>query len=88
MEKGLLAQYVPYDNCVRLALCLNSILNVKALVGAFNQEKALVGAFSMIVKSSRTFVKPSFQALPLNITPARTPPSVYIENSNSAPTFL
>ena len=24
-------------------------LNVKALVGAFNQEKALVGAFSMIV---------------------------------------
>ena len=28
---------------------LNSVLNVKALVGAFNQEKALVGAFSMIV---------------------------------------
>ena len=26
-----------------LALCLNSALNVKALVGAFNQEKALVG---------------------------------------------
>ena len=25
-------------------------LNVKALVGAFNQEKALVGAFSVIVK--------------------------------------
>ena len=34
----------------------HSILNVKALVGAFNQEKALVGAFSVIVKSSRTFV--------------------------------
>ena len=35
----------------------NSVLNlnVKALVGAFNQEKALVGAFSVIVKSSRTF---------------------------------
>ena len=31
--------------------CLNSVLNVKALVGAFNQEKALVGAFSMIVKT-------------------------------------
>ena len=26
------------------------------LVGAFNQEKALVGSFSVIVKSSRTFV--------------------------------
>ena len=25
--------------------------NVKVLVGAFNQEKALVGAFSMIVKT-------------------------------------
>ena len=25
-------------------------LNVKAIVGAFNQEKALVGAFSVIVK--------------------------------------
>ena len=25
-------------------------LNVKALVGAFNQEKALVGAFSVIVQ--------------------------------------
>ena len=25
-----------------------SVLNVKALVGAFNQEKALVGAFSVI----------------------------------------
>ena len=26
----------------------HSLLNVKALVGAFNQERALVGAFSMI----------------------------------------
>ena len=32
----------------RLALCLNSVLNVKAVVAAFNQEKALVGAFSVI----------------------------------------
>ena len=31
-------------------ICLNSVLNVKALVGAFNQEKALVGAFSVIVQ--------------------------------------
>ena len=36
-----------------LAQCLNNIvLNVRALVGAFNQEKALVGAFSVIVKTS------------------------------------
>ena len=32
-----------------LAKCHNSVLNVKALVDAFNQEKALVGAFSVIV---------------------------------------
>ena len=38
----------------------NSDLNVKALVGTFNQEKALVlGAFSVILKSSRTFVTSS-----------------------------
>ena len=43
----------------RLALCLNSVLNVKALVDTFNQEKALVGAFSLIVKSLRTFVSSS-----------------------------
>ena len=29
-------------------LCLNSVLNVKAVVAAFNQEKALLGAFSVI----------------------------------------
>ena len=28
----------------------HSVLNVKALVGAFNQEKALGGAFSVIVQ--------------------------------------
>ena len=27
---------------------VNSVLNVKAVVSAFNQEKALVGAFSVI----------------------------------------
>ena len=32
----------------RLAQCLNSVLNVKAVVAAFNQEKALLGAFSVI----------------------------------------
>ena len=30
---------------------MNSVLNVKALAGSFNQEKALVGAFSVIVKN-------------------------------------
>ena len=43
---------------VGLRLCLSN-LNVKALVGTFNQKKALVGAFSMIVKSLRTFVSSS-----------------------------
>ena len=40
-------------------MVFNSVLYVKALKGAFNQEKALVvlvGAYSVIVKSSRTFV--------------------------------
>ena len=31
-----------------IALCLNSVLNVKAVVATFNQEKALVGAFSLL----------------------------------------
>ena len=32
-----------------IVTCLNNnVLNVKALVGAFNQEKALVGAFFVI----------------------------------------
>ena len=38
------------------AKCLNSFLNVKAVVGAFNQEKALVGAFYMIVQLHRLIV--------------------------------
>ena len=29
---------------------LNSVFNVNAVVAAFNQDKALVGAFSVIVK--------------------------------------
>ena len=48
---------IPYDLCVADPIsrwinaclyCLNSVLNVKAVIGAFNQEKALVGAFSVI----------------------------------------
>ena len=39
-----------------------SVLNVEALVGAFNQEKALVGVFS-IITNLRMDDGPSFQAL-------------------------
>ena len=59
---------VPYDSCVGVpisclftvgssivSLSLYSVLNVKALVGSFNQEKALAGAFSMIVKTDGLF---------------------------------
>ena len=35
----------------RLFNGLNGVLNVEVLVGAFNQEKVLVGAFSVIVKT-------------------------------------
>ena len=34
----------------------NSVLNVKAVLGDFNQEKALVGAFSVIVQLRRLIV--------------------------------
>ena len=37
-----------------------TVLNVKALAGAFNQEKALVGAFSVITNILR---EPPFEAL-------------------------
>ena len=33
----------------RLAQCLSCVLNVKVVVAAFNQEKALEGAFSVIM---------------------------------------
>ena len=33
----------------------NSVLNVKVLVGVFNQEKALLGAYSMILKTNGSF---------------------------------
>ena len=35
---------------------VHRVLNVKVLVGTFNQEEALVGAFSMIVKLRLWFV--------------------------------
>ena len=39
-----------YANLTYRSKCLNSVLNVTAVVAAFNQEKALVGAFSVIVQ--------------------------------------
>ena len=40
---------VPYDFCIGDPISrLNGFLNVKTVVAAFNQEKALVGAFSVI----------------------------------------
>ena len=45
-----------YVLCLFIIVYFNTFLNVKTLVGAFNKEKALVGAFSMIVISSRNFV--------------------------------
>ena len=35
---------------MKLGCQRKSVLNVKALVGTFNKEKALVGVFSVIVK--------------------------------------
>ena len=45
--------YLPWVDS-RLSLCLNSVFNVKVL-GPFNQEKALVGDFSEIVKANGSF---------------------------------
>ena len=47
-------QFHAYLQCLgaQLTKCLNTVLKVKAIVGALNQEKALVGAFSVIVKTS------------------------------------
>ena len=59
MTFALASQFHVYTYCgvkARLAYCLNSVLNVKALIGAFNQEKALVGAFSVIVQFHRLIV--------------------------------
>ena len=60
----------PYDICIAWVPNLMStfhevnarlVLNVKAVVDAFNQDKALVGILSVIVKSSWNFVWSSIQ---------------------------
>ena len=47
----------------RLAQCLNSVLNVKAVVAAFNHEKALVEAFSVIIHTSSPINRVQHQCL-------------------------
>ena len=49
--------YTVYLPCLGtcLAKSLSSVLNVKSLVGSFNQERALVGAFSVRVKTDGSF---------------------------------
>ena len=51
---ALVSQFHVYLLClgVRLVQCLN----VNAVVAAFNQEKALVGAFSVVVQLRRLIV--------------------------------
>ena len=50
--------FLPWVNAC-LASCLNSVLNVKAVVAAFNQEKALVVALSVIVQLCRIIANSS-----------------------------
>ena len=68
----------------RLAKCLHSVLNVKALLGAFNQEKALVGAFSVIVQLHRLIhLRHYFQLSPLHSSipvMAREPPASSLQS--------
>ena len=54
---------------------LNSVLHVKALVGAFNQEKALVGAFSLITNLRMDLFEELLQAAAAWV-PAPGPPPV------------
>ena len=60
--------YFPWINAC-LAKCINSVLNVKALADAFNKEKALVGAFSVITNLRMEL----FEAL-VDIVPAKQVP--------------
>ena len=60
-----------------LAQGLNSVLNVKAVVAAFNQEKALVGAFSVIT----TLRMDLFEALVLAVARQVCVPAIYTRQS-------
>ena len=56
--------YLPWGQYPFSIVSYNSVLNVKALVGTFNQEKALVGAFPVIVQLQRLIV---YTALVLSV---------------------
>ena len=43
--------YLQWGQRLFSIVSFNSVLNVEAVLAAFNQEKALVGAFSVIVKT-------------------------------------
>ena len=64
--------YLPWGHHLFSIVSSNSVLNVKAVVAAFNQEKALVGAFYMITNLRMDF----FEAL------AMTGPTLYTAMSN------
>ena len=51
----------------------HSVLNVKALVGAFNQEKVLVGAFAVIVQLHRLIVFTALVPLLRSCGPGHNP---------------
>ena len=58
---------------------------MKAPLGAFNQEKALVGAFSVTVKSSCNLREPSMEALIENQEPEkRSFENINLEQSSIA----
>ena len=57
-----------YTYRVKFRCVSSSVSNVKALVGTFNQEKALVVAISVIVKSFLTFVCSSTGTEKLSLT--------------------
>ena len=50
---------------VSFKYCFNSVLSVCVVVAAFNQEKALVGAFSVIVQLHRLIMNSTTQELDL-----------------------
>ena len=64
LNKSQFHVFLPWVDA-RLAFCLNSVLNEKAMVGPFNQERGPVRVFSGIVETNG-----SFAALIISITPA------------------
>ena len=61
MTFALASQFHFY--CLQASRSFSQTLIPNIYLLTFNQEMALLGAFSVIVKSSGTFGKPSFEAL-------------------------